>query len=333
MEKMRKQQGGFTLLELLIVVSILVMVGGTLLQTFGNNEENAAQGTATNSIARLNAATALYGALNSEAPLPNGLESLACAPSADAADLSGVTVNNAPSANGTVAATSTEAYKLGGESNLVAGGGLGLKVAAKFDLAQVNVSALSDSGVTNIRYAETDACDGATDTDPVDMAATAGYAATISGTLGDVNIPNHIFEEPRAGSNRNRGRGFAATVTDGSTMPLMVWKRGDGGYNNVKVGGQATDVLVGLGIGDASTMVGVEEINGIVPTLQKAPYYGQIARDKYSHYIALVKVGTDADGDLSSGFSASSKAVIVSIVDARGDFYAEELAEYTDQKT
>ncbi len=331
MNKMRKQQGGFTLLELLIVVSILVMVGGTLLQTFGNNEENAAQGTATNSIARLNAATALYGALNSEAPIPNGLESLACAPSANAADLSGVTVNNAASANGTVAATSTEAYKLGGESNLVGGGGLGLKLAAKFDLAQVDVSALSDSGVTTIRYAETDACDGATATDPVDMAATAGYAASIEGTLGDVNIPNHIFEEPRSGSGRNRGRGFAATV--GSTMPLMVWNRGTGGYNNVKVGGQATDVLVGLGIGDASTMVGVEEINGIVPTLQKAPYYGQIARDKYSHYIALVKVGTDDDGDLSTGFSASSKAVIVSIVDARGDFYAEELAEYTDQKT
>ena len=324
LNNLQNNQKGFTLLELLVVVGILATVGGAVIASMGNQEENAAQGTATNSIASLENSMRVYSATQGQ--LPNDLESLACIPYAAKSDVSAITtVVNGPSIT---LSDSASAYKLGGVSNLNGvGGGLGAKVAGKFDLIAVpDVSGLTDAGVTSLRYAATMACDE-TDGD-VEMGVELGGAAAdavVSGKLSEVTIPNHIFEAAREGSSRNRGRGFSHTIENDS--PMMVWKRGTTGYNNIKVGAGATDVVVGLGIGQASSMVGSDS----TALLSKAPFYGQIARDKYAHYIALVKVGTDADGDLTSGFSAST-AEVVAVVDARGDFLDEEIAEFTDQK-
>lgn len=323
-------QDGFTLLELLVVVAILATIGGAVIGTFGNQEENAAQGTATNSIAALENSLRVYEATQGQ--LPNELESLVCRPYDTGTGTSaGVAIISTDNDGQSLALNlGTDTYKIGGSSNLNGiGGGLGFKLGDKFDLLAVNVDGLMASGISSVRYAATLACDATVDDPALEMGVASGVAAneaTIGGTLADISIPNHMFEAPRTGTNRNRGRGFSHALVDGQVEPLMVWKRGTGGYNNVKIGAGADDVLVGLGIGQASTLVGTNS----EAMLAKAPFYGQIARDKYAHYIALVKIGT-ADDNILTNFDDST-AQVVALIDARGDFLDEEIAEFTDQK-
>ena len=334
--KTLKKQDGFTLLELLVVVAILATIGGAVIGTFGNQEQNAAQGTATNTIAGLENSMRVYEATQYQ--LPNDLESLACRPYDTTNGVAGTltTVVDGPSIASNIG---DSAYKIGGGSNLNGvSGGLGLKLAKKFNLLSVDAKGLIDAGATNLRYAASLACDETVSN--VDMSVSIGLALTkavVTGTLSGITIPNHMFEGPRPGNN-NRGRGFSHALVYDDTLetalePLMVWNRGkDGsGYNNIKVGAQTNDVLVGLGIGQASSFVGTN----FEAMLAKAPFYGQIARDKYAHYIALVKIGTATHDPLTgiiNSIVTPSTAKIVAVVDARGDFLDEEIAEFTDQK-
>jgi len=331
------KEAGFTLMELLVVVAILAIIGGAAISSFGGQETKASQGTATNVIASIESNLRYYQA--AESRLPDNLESLACRPLAAA----GAIVNTA-APSPVVAATS---YKFGGTSDISGvGGGIGLKLAGKFDLVAadaIEAGALNDAGVLNVRYAVAAACDN--------DAATVENAATIGGTtiaaaadfgddahfLVDADIPNHAFEDPRPNTAatdwENRGRGFSIAMAAGE--PVMIWNRGADGYNNKKVGADANAVLIGLGIGQSSDFIG-----GPKSPYAKAPFYGQIGKDKYAHYIALINVGTDGDADgrlatappvdapLSDG-----NAYIQAIIDARGDFLDEEVSEFSGQKS
>lgn len=337
MKNMKKNQGGFTLLELLVVVGIMAIIGGAMLSSFGGQEDKAARGAATQTIAGVESAFRIYKATTNN--LPNELESLACLPLVNAADPGAVTtvVNDVPASP----ADATSAYKFGGVSNASGiGGGLGKKVADKFSLVQIpagGITALADVGITSLRYAATAACDNeAPGFGTTTVTFAGGEVIGVDAALQDMDIPAHAFEDPRPGSNRNRGRGFSGTLTADS--PMMLWNNG-GGYNNTKVGGQAGSVLVGMGLGQASDLVG----SGVDAAFAKAPFYGQLGKDKYSHYIALVEVGidSDVDGDSNPATPAGFTQVnwlddggvsVVAVVDARGDFLDEEMAEFTGQK-
>lgn len=340
----RKNRSGFTLLELLVVVTILAIIGGGMITAFSGQDVKAARGVATASIAGVEDAIRIYVAQEGE--LPNDLESLTCL-DFDLGAAHPTTVLQAPVgvtpsalASGVAWTASTEEQiPLGGLSNLVQeSGGLGFKVKDKFTLTLIDSSALIGAGVTNLRYAEMDSCD--TDSATGGTAVSTENGGTFpSASMALANIPNHAFEAPRVGGSgtgptfsRNRGRGFtkALNQADDTVAGLMIWNRSTNGYNNVKIGAGATDVLVGVGIGNASDLVG----NTNSP-FAKAPYYGQLAKDKFAHFIALIKIGEDSsfDGDFTTDFSAADAATIKAVVDARGDFLDEEFAEFTGQKT
>ncbi len=329
---------GFTLLEMLVVVGIIAVIGGAMISSFGGQEAKAGRGVATQTIAGIEDAMRIQVAVNGV--IPNNLESLTCLDFALAAHPTiGLGIINGP-APATWAAT-TQASKFGGLSDLPGvGGGLGANIANKFNLVSIPTGmgqALITAGITSLRYADGESCD----TDPLTPALAKGPTSATApfpqASLAENNIPNHAFEGPRPGllGQRNRGRGFARTIDfGGATTPaLMVWDRGTDGYNNVKVGAGATDVLIGLGLGQASDAVGLPS-----SPFAKAPFYaGQIGRDKYSHYTILVNLGRDLDGDLATVLPAdhfpATVATVVAVLDARGDFLDEEMAEFTGQKT
>jgi prepilin-type N-terminal cleavage/methylation domain-containing protein len=344
MKKVNNKQGGFTLLELLVVVGILAIIGGALISSLGGQETKAARGAATSSIAGVENAIRIF--VSSTGNLPNDMESLVCLPFANAASPGSVAnIVDTPLALGSAAVADT-AYKFGGVSNVSGvGGGIGKKLADKFNLVAVpadGITALNDAGVTTVRYAAANACDNETGAGTTAVTFAAGEIIAADSALQDITIPNHAFEDPRTGggtSGRNRGRGFQGIINANS--PLMLWGGGDDGYNNLKVGGSRESVLVGLGIGQASDLVGTE----LDSAFSKAPFYGDVGKDKYAHYIALVQIGLDnnADGDDNPTTTLTvadatwadvdfGNAKVVAVIDARGDFLDEEIAEFSGQK-
>lgn len=289
--KKKNKKTGFTLLEVLMVVAMLAIVGGAIITSYGGLEDKAAKGTATHTIAAVEEAFRLFDA--TEGGLPNNLESLIAATPDTPVYQAGELDNAATDASGGVSA-----------------GLLGAKIAGKFTYVDTDPAALVAAGITKIRYLDLKG-NGAGGT--LDIKDADGDATTV-GSLADITIPQHAFEAPRPG-NKNRGRGYYVNAAGGTTIPLAVWSPGTNGYNNVKVGGTPTSVLVGLGLGNSSTLCG----GGVFANLGHAPFYGNVAKNEYNHYVALIDISV-------------SPAKVVAIVDSRGDFLDEEFAEATGQK-
>lgn len=338
--KLKKKQGGFTLLELLVVIAIVAVLGGLAIGAFGDKTAKAAKSTATNSLASLD--SAVRGFQATTGVLPSDVDTLVCAN---------------PSA--TALATPVD---YGGASDLPGvGGGMGAKMNGKLGILNLPVgmvNALTGSGIGALRYGLVTATDSSCDnlagtaiTAPLaltDVDFGAGFNAASPGTfpngpLAEADIPNRGFDYPVAGGS-NRGRAFEARFGVGttylggaSTVPVQVWNRGTSGGNNIKVGANEADVLVALGVGNNSTIL-TDAANG---ALASAAYYADMGKDKYGRYLMLVKVGstpavastaiTQADIDAATA-TALSKAKFITMVDPRGDFLDEEYAEATGQK-
>lgn len=315
-----KQQSGFTLLELLVVVGILAVIGGSVIANMDGQEAKAARGGATHTLAALEDSIRIFNV--TQGVLPDNFDALACVDVITATNLDGTEIHPA------VAAASI----YGGVSNLPGvGGGLGAKVAGKFTMVELETNlgqAMINAGITKVRYGEIDSCD---DDDATPAVAKGDFP---QGALSKTDIPNRGFDVPTTG--KNRGRGFARTIADGTdnTAIVLTWNPGTGGVNNTKLGAGADDVLVGLGIGNNASIVGTSGGN-----MSQAPFYGQVAKDKYSRYIALINVGADTTGAAPHGDAAHTAAVtakevgvLQAIIDARGDFLDEEFAEFTGQK-
>lgn len=318
--RVRKSKG-FTLLELLVVVAIMAIIGGAVIVAYDGLVSQAQKATATNTIGSLTNSVRQYKVV--EGNYPDNWESLmSAAPvSAGAFDAAtGDTVVDATTAGDVGALIGTEAVA----------GILASKVAGKFlptDLSAGQVEALVGAGITKLRYTHVEGDDEiASDLTNIFTAGGIAEANPEVGALSEISIPQHAFEAPRQGTSRNRGRGFVTEFDDTSTnLTAMVWNAGTGGYNNIKVGADPAAVLVGLGIGNANTLVDPSGNSGDTSAavgsirLATAPFYGDVAKNSYMHYIALFDVN-------------QSPAVFVAIVDSRGDFLAEEFAESTGQK-
>ena len=76
-EKLQAKQGGFTLLELLVVVAILAVIAGAVISSLDGKEEGAAQATAVHTMAALESGMKTYK-VTEKRLLPDELESLIC---------------------------------------------------------------------------------------------------------------------------------------------------------------------------------------------------------------------------------------------------------------
>jgi Tfp pilus assembly major pilin PilA len=307
----------FTLLELLVIVGILAIVGGSLITAYDGLTAQAAKATATHSIAGVTNSVRAYNV--TEKSLPNNLESLLA--------VTPTTVEFDTDLHDNVAtAVATDAAKAGL---------LGSKLAGKFSVRNLNETQLGnlrDAGIDTVRYIDLLGNDEATADLTIENAD--GVAAAGVGAISQIDIPQLAFGVPRNGSGRNRGRGFAYDISAAAAtaVEFMVWGVKDDAafdpdapvptFDNVKVGADADAVLVGFGIGNDSTIVGVDSNkDGGVGNVRfnSAPFYGDVGKNEYSHYIMLVDV-------------EQSPAKLVAVVDARGDFLVEEFAEANGQK-
>jgi prepilin-type N-terminal cleavage/methylation domain-containing protein len=354
-QKNMKNQQGFTLLELLVVVGIIAIIGGAMMASFAGNQAQAARGVSIQTLAGIEGSLRLF--MHNTQRLPNNLESLVCTNYNAAGVVSGsswkpAAITDPTSAdavldtrNGVVVAAPSTAYKLGGLSNVSGvGGGMSRALAHHFvgtALTSVEAAEFKNRGLSTLRYAMSEACDN------IPTSLIAGFAVNgTSGLFGQnttgleaIDIPNSVFSDPQPKtitSYHYRGIGFAGNVEN--SAPVLMWYKGsdvtntgssyaDSGYNNIKVGAAAHDRLLAFGIGTESDAIGHDG------ALAKAPFggtSGSIGRDKYSHYIALFNTGAYAEatpgGPLVTPASANTR--LQAIVDARGQFLDGEIAEF-----
>ena len=272
MKKTVRKQLGFTLLEVLIVVAMLAIVGGAIITSYGGLEQKAATSTGVHSLAAVKNAFTVFQV--TEGALPNNLESLLAATPTTPAFEADIPDNAAEGATAGAFAAH-----------------LSSSLQGKFTVTDVNPEPLLDAGITMIRYMDL-AGNATTDGDHALAIKGADGQPTAVENVLEMDIPSHAFELPLS-TDGNRGRGYhvevPAVVTAGGTIPMAVWNAGDNGYNNLLVGGSKTSVLVGLGIGDASSLVG----GGTFTNLGDAPYKGSVARNEYNHYVALIDVSVE----------------------------------------
>jgi len=272
MKYSHKKQFGFTLLEVLMVVAMLAIVGGAIITNYGGLENKASTGTAAHSIPGIANAIIVYQA--TEASLPNNMESLIAATPTSPVFEADIPDNAAEGATAGAFAAH-----------------LPSSLQSKLTITPIDPEPLLDAGITMIRYM--DLAGNATTDGDHDLAIKGadGLATAVENVL-EMDIPGHAFEIPLS-TDGNRGRGYhvevPAVVTAGGNIPMAVWNAGDNGYNNLLVGGARTSVLVALGIGDASSLVG----GGTFTNLGDAPYKGGVAKNQYNHYIALIDVSVE----------------------------------------
>jgi prepilin-type N-terminal cleavage/methylation domain-containing protein len=341
MKKMKKSY--FTLLELLIVVAILAIIAGGIVAAYTNIEENAAQAQAARDIAAVDEALQIFSAF--ESGIPDNVDSLLQydisgatladdAASGDtfapAADLAGVT----PRVASAIDNRSITAFT-GANAN----GGLASKVTARF-LTTQQIENLQDAGLAKVRFIDANLDDNA------GFATTPGDAhvfGTATAPTGDylidsMDIPQNYFDAPRSNGG-NRGRGFAVDVSGTASdlaadVQFAVWSGQNTGnndgttpdgtgllapvakYNNVKLGANPTAVLVAFGLSSNCSLVGKDAKYGLSSGM---PYYANVQKNEYNNYIMLVDV-------------QQRPAKVVAVIDSKGDFRAEEYAEYLDQK-
>jgi prepilin-type N-terminal cleavage/methylation domain-containing protein len=296
------RNAGFTLLELLVVLSILAIIGGGLLVAYDNLDDKASEGVSAHTLASLDSAVRAY--VNTEFQLPNELDSLIAGDYPD------------PS-SGTPEKVAILSSKLLGTKTILS------------TLTAGQVAALNEAGIETLRYVDAKGNDpanpvpGSGDTVTLDCPDADGNAAVV-GPLLDMDIPHRAHEVPRPGSNRNRGRGFSAAIAEG--MPVLVWNPsrsgGTGGYDNTKVGANPEDVIFVFALGGDASCVGANKGRA---QLSSAPVYGKrFEKYEYGRYLLLVNVGPDGN--------EFDKAKLQVVMNSHGDFVDEMISEYLGQK-
>jgi prepilin-type N-terminal cleavage/methylation domain-containing protein len=328
--KRMKKSNNFTLLELLIVVAILAIIAGGVVGSFQNVEENAAQAQAARDIAAVDQAVQTLSAFDSS--LPDNVDSLLQATLGTSATASVIAAGEIAAGSTTFAsnadltgfrlASAIDNRSIDAFDGSNAGGGLSGKFTPTVLTAQ-QISNLDKAGLTTIRYIDAGLDDNSATTEGTIFkfnGGTGGNEVADGDYLIDsIDIPQQYFDAPRTGGNRNRGRGFAQPLN--VALQFAVWSGQNPispapDYDNVKVGADPEAVLVGFGLSSNCTLVGKNAKFGFSSGM---PYYANVEQNEYNNYVILVDV-------------EQRPAKVVAVIDSKGDFRAEEFAEYLDQK-
>lgn len=312
---LKAKQGGFTLLELLVVVAILAAIAGTATIALQDTDARASAAAHVAMMDELNKGIRTFRVLNKNS-LPTGYDSL-------------VEVTNASTDFATGAALAGTATSPSGEL-------LAIEDLALINLPVEAAEILNAGGITSLQYLDAAG-------DPADAGTCADVDDLIS-SRGNAVVAGNIFLSPAAngcGATWENIDGDAGTagfqLNDAPKVALWT-----GGYERVlgeagsdfDVTALATDgsaitagvagapVLMAVGLGPSSTLFNANDLGGMT----SVPVYRHVSEQQYNRFVALFNIGEVGTG--GTGMTAGDQVVLSAIVDGAGDTKEEELGEW-----
>ncbi len=309
-KKLKAKQGGFTLLELLVVVAILAAIAGTATISLSEAEKQTRSGLHASMMDGLTKALHTFPVLNN-GQFPKYMDSML---NLDGTALAGValTLNSVPS-------TVNSAQVVGGENSVMP------LDATKFGALKLTAAlkdGLAGTGLDQVMA--------------LDYNSDANCASIGAGTLGadlenGVRSINNLFRTSTAG-----GCGAVHTVLEddflvayeGKLQPLMGVNAVDfdGASFTVDDAGAITagfvggPVVVALGLGPSASLFDPNAVGGMTAT----PNYRGGTKIQYNRFLGLFKIGTL----ISNTAAESSDVKFMGVISPDGTFVSEELVKY-----
>ncbi|MCG3117785.1 MAG: prepilin-type N-terminal cleavage/methylation domain-containing protein [Candidatus Manganitrophus sp. SA1] len=308
--KQLRNQAGFTLLELLVVVAVLAIIAGGLLVSYDGLEAKSSKGQATFNLAAVD----------------KGIRTFKVVSGAYPTELDGLLLNNTATVTcaGTSCTAATGGFYTGLHANLQGTEGDVLTADNKLGfraLTAGEASALINAGVSNVRMIDN----------------------TLGNTVG--TIPNRDFDDaPRGkGVPVNIASGVVVPVVESEGLGaadapagcVAPFSSACNRLNDIAGLNPAQGhVVVALGVGNNSSIVS-DQGGGNSANFAEAPYYTDVAKNQYGRFLALFHVASDLndDGDFADAGETFSSARFIGVIDSKGDWLDEEYAEFTGQKT
>lgn len=288
-EKIRNKQGGFTLLELLVVVAILAAIAGTATIMLQDTDRKASAGAHVAMMDELSKGIQTFRTMNNA--FPDNWDSLM------------------------QVATSAAAYTTAAPMVLLSNDLLGSITTGT--LTATEASTLSASGITQVRVVGGDVRVGDAATGALcDVTSKATLQAIINDKSNDL-VAQNVYR--RGTSN---GCGVEASHTLAASDPVILWSADANRRVNAHMTGDVVDGVT-LGVDDRLVAFGVGPDTSLFDparngALSNVPVYRHVEPDEYNRFVALFKV---------TGAGVSDKAVFQAIVDGAGDTKDEELGE------
>lgn len=291
LESKKRNNDGFTLLELLVVVAILAAIAGTATIALKDTDARASAAAHVTMMDELNKGIATFRVLQRNV-YPNRFDSLMQTSTAgDSSAAVPLSILGFTAADGYVTGTLPEAVQ-------------GIMVEAGIDQLRYVDTTLTGDGFTCANIQETvesrsnDVVAGNIFMSPA--ANGCGYSETLGGTTP----PAHAVLYWNSGTERLTGQpdpqpigGTTAYDAEGNYAYLMT------------------------GIGPSSTLFDANTLGGMTTV----PVYRHVKPNEYNRFIAVWKVGTyDADGDIVVG----DQLDLTAIIDGALDTKEEELGEW-----
>lgn len=251
--KLKRKQGGFTLLELLIVVAIIAAIAGTSTILLRDTDRQAAAAAHVAMMDELVKGIHTFKKLNGEA-FPDRFDSL----------LTVATAATAPA--GTLAA--------------VINADLAASLGTTHALTATTLGLLNNAGITTVRVIDqsvTSAGWTTGDCTPANIKALINHKGNDVTASTIFSSANHGGDLIGCGANHTLATADVLRTFDTSTASAAA-----------RVNASTGDVVIALGVGPDSTLFN-PALRGAMSTV---PTYRHVAADEYNRFIALFNVDT-----------------------------------------
>ena len=296
--KMRKNQEGFTLLELVIVLAIIAVVGGAALFTYGRLDEKMAKGRSAFDLSAIDRGVRLYK--NVTGNYPDNLDLLALSDTR-VGDVVGISPATA-TAGGFVSILPRELEGFDGNA-ATSDGHLHF-----YPATSAVVEALSQVGIDRLR----------------------GIASTDEN--GELEVPNIAFSDPPAGI------GSEVAIVPSLVLSIIKSKNlgaTDSGLLQAITGlaPDVTHLVVVLGLGNSASIV--SNSGGVnSTTFAEAPFDSDVASSEYGRFLLLFHLGSDTNNSNTiDDTEIFETAIFVGAVDATGNWLEEQFKAAFDEKS